>query len=184
MRKRLLRKLHRTKSKRGLSLVELIVGVTILVIVFGGTMSAMANGYTDTLYNAQQNKGAADGASLNEVIMEAVKAKGFADEEECAEYFAGDPNMDDTNAIHAAALEVDRELVQGDERKKVRYVAYDRFPLPDFERQYTIITDAQSTVDGTFLSERTIEGVEIRTAVKTVKGWVINKSFVPYGSNG
>jgi len=118
MRKRLLRKLHRTKSKRGLSLVELIVGVTILVIVFGGTMSAMANGYTDTLYNAQQNKGAADGASLNEVIMEAVKAKGFADEEECAEYFAGDPNMDDTNAIHAAALEVDRELVQGDERKR------------------------------------------------------------------
>ena len=44
--KRLKRKKARLHSKKGMSLVEILVAVTIIVIVFGGTIGAMANGYS------------------------------------------------------------------------------------------------------------------------------------------
>lgn len=166
MRKQRLRVLHRMKSKRGLSLVELVVGVAIMVIVFGATMSAMANGYTDTLYNAEENVGAADGASVNEVIMAAVINQEFASEEECIDYFSVNPNDDENNAVNEAAKGVSADI---------KYVTSDQFPKNDVEKQYTVITDS-NTVAGT----RSLKGMEIRTAVKTTKGWVINKSFVAY----
>ena len=168
MKKQRLRVLHRMKSKQGLSLVELIVGVAIMVIVFGATMSAMANGYSDTLYNAEQNVGAAGGASVNEVIMAALQNQQFATEEEFDEYFAINPNDDENNSVHAAALSISPEI---------KYVPYDQFPKNEegYETQYTITTDS-NTVAGT----RSLKGMEIFTAVKTTKGWIRNSSFVAY----
>lgn len=167
--KRLMRRLSRVRSKRGLSLIELVVGVTIMVIVFGGTMSAMANGYTDTLYNASENVDAAEGAAINEIVMTTLQNKAFASESEFNEYFGTHPpNINDSNnAFYAAA----NTAAGGG----VRYTAKVNFPDNAYSKQFTIISDASSIV-GT----KTVSGMEIWSAVKTVKGWVINKSFIPY----
>lgn len=166
MKKQRLRVLHRMRSKRGLSLVELVVGVAIMVIVFGATMSAMANGYTDTLYNAEQNVGAADGASVNEVIMAALQNAQFPNEDDCIDYFSINPNENENNAVNEAAKSVS---------PNIQYVPEEQFPKNDVMEQYTIVTDV-TTVAGT----RSLKGMEVRTAVKSTRGWIINKSFVAY----
>lgn len=171
--KRLMRRSGRMRSKRGLSLIELVVGVTIMVIVFGGTMSAMANGYTDTLYNASENADAAKCATINEVVMTTLQEKQFANINEFNEYFGTHSvNIaDSNNAFYAAA----NASVGGGVRYCSTISGEHQFPDSAFSMQFGIFPNAYSFVDG-----KQIKGMEIKSAVKTVKGWVINKSFVPY----
>ena len=179
MKKRLRHNKARLRSKKGMSLVELLVAVTIIVLVFGGTVGAMANGYSSTMYNAQKTIDAAEGVSLNDVIFEGIENQYFTSEDECKKYFFGtggtkNPNTDATNSIHAAAKTVD---------ENVKYVPKDTFPSsdPTVVLQYTIVTDSHSNVTVTGLGTKEVKGVTIKTAVKTVEGIVTNTSFVPYG---
>lgn len=161
-----------------MSLVELLVAVTIIVLVFGGTVGAMANGYSSTLYNAQKTIDAAEGVSLNDIIFEGIENQYFESADECNKYFFGtggtkNPNTDPTNSIHEAAKSVD---------SGVRYVTSADFPSTDSSivLQYTIVTDSRSNVS-TGLGSKEVSGVTIKTAVRTVEGIVTNTSFVPYG---
>ena len=186
MKKRVRKKIPKFNSKKGMSLVELIVGITILVIVFTSTLSAMTNGYTDTLFNANANISAVEGGSLNEIIMQTAAKQGF-NSGACEAYFtAHDPNstvavssgsIDNSNAIHEAA----KVLVPD-----IQYVPYTdekSFPLTGndaSENQYTINFNASSVIKKNGAKDRTIKGFEIITMVTSVKGTIINRSFVPY----
>ena len=46
------------KSKKGITLVEILIGVTIVVIVFASTLGAMVGGFTTTMYNSDENRAA------------------------------------------------------------------------------------------------------------------------------
>ena len=181
MKKRTRQNIPKLRSKKGMSLVELIVGIVIIVIVFTATLTAMTNGYTTTIYNADVNKNAVSGGSLNEIIMEAVSKQQFeskAGENGAEKYFFNNgnktPNTDSSNAIHAAA-----RMIYPD----VQYVSPDDFPDSTIENQYTINLDAESDVEKKvgISAKAKIKGIEIKTSVTSVKGTVINSSFVPYG---
>ena len=57
------------RSKKGMTLVEILVGVTIVVIVFASTLGAMVTGYTTTLFNADENRSAVLNSSVNEIVL-------------------------------------------------------------------------------------------------------------------
>ncbi len=165
MKKRLPAKIPKLRSKKGITLIEILVGVAIIVIVFGATLSAMTNGYSKVLYNAETNKSAAEGGSINEVILEAVKRQGFANAEECFDYFT---NAD--NAVHGAAKSAD---------DTIQYVNYAQFPVMNIDNQYAINMEAESIVS-TENGDHRLKGLEILTSINSVEGVVVNRSFVAY----
>lgn len=175
MKKRFRKKIPRFNSKRGMSLVELVVGITIIVIVFGATLSAMTNGYSTTIYNAEVNKSAVGGGSLNELLFQSVSKLDFYNEEAAQEYFFGvgntkDPNSDSENAVHAAALSYD---------ESIKYVSPDEFPLQNVDVQYTVELNSSSKVtDGS--NQHTIKGIKVQTYVASSRGSLVNNSFIPY----
>ena len=111
-------------SKKGMSLVELVVGVTIIAIVLASAAGAIVTGYKTTIDNAERNKVAAISSSMNEVVMKAVKNCGFNNRHEASKHFlkddifpandVGDPKdvpaVADANLavepVHQAALSV------------------------------------------------------------------------------
>ena len=174
------------KSRKGMSLVELIVGISIIVIVFTATLTAMTSGYSDTLYNADVDRYAAKGGSLNEMIMEAVAKQGFtaADgagtEGIAVKYFyssgsaSGDYKTDASNAVHNAA-----KAAAGDD---VKYIPLANFPSyeKDVNEQYTLDINAVRKVRDASGKEFEIKGIEIKTCVASSRGRLVNTSFVPY----
>ncbi len=175
MKKRLRQKIPKLRSKKGMSLVELVVGITIIVIVFGSTLSAMTNGYSTTLYNADVNKSAVEGGSLNELLFQSISELGFYDKAEAQEYFFGaasnkSPNSDPGNAVHAAAKTFDSTVLYYD--KNV-------FPAAGVETQYTIDLDASSKVQKG-AKQYTIKGIYVQSYVYSSRGSLVNHSFIPY----
>lgn len=169
-------------SKKGMTLVELIIGIAIVVIIFASTLGTMTNGYTTTVYNADKNKVAAQNASLNQVITETVKKMGINEIPADAPYSAAPAvgavatSGQVPNVIHEAA---DFEC------SGVQYVEPANFPNQDISNQYTIIFDTAST-SYTNVSSPTssieIKGITIRTAMNSADGMLIYESFVPYKS--
>ncbi len=176
MKKRVKKKFLVFRSKKGISLVELIVGIVILVMVFTSTLTAMTNGYTDTIFNADTNRHAVEGGSLNEIIMQSAIKQNFYDQDALEDYFIGsgkDPNKDDSNAIHAAAKALSPDI---------QYVAYENFPQTGAdasETQYTVHFSASSTVTNG-MKTYTVKGYEIQTYVVGVSGGLFNTSFIAY----
>ncbi len=173
------------KSRKGMSLVELIVGISIIVIVFTATLTAMTSGYTDTLYNADMDRYAAKGGALNEMIMEAVVKQGFTAAEGAGtdgiagKYFyssgtaSGDYKTGETNAVHSAAKAVAPDI---------QYVPLANFPSYDktIDSQYTLDINAERTVTDAKGKKVAIKGIEIKSCVAASRGRLVNTSFVPY----
>ena len=87
MNSNLRQKIPKCQSKAGMSLTELIVGVTIIALVLASAAGAIVTGYETTIDNAERNKVAAISASMNEVIMKAIKNCGFATKHEASKHF-------------------------------------------------------------------------------------------------
>lgn len=172
-------KIKKLRSKKGMTLVELLVGVTIVVIVFAATLGAMSGGFSTTVGNANQNKVDAINQSVNEVIMDMVKVIGFEDStevndciSEIKKYQAGTGASNtearkNAEAIHEAA----DKLSSG-----IKYVDSSAFPDASIECQYTFISDKKPTVNS-----QNVPGIIIKTAMKSASGYVVSQSFVPYG---
>lgn len=180
-------KIPKVRSKKGMTLIELIVGITIIVIVFGATLSAMTNGYSNTIFNAEVNQTAVEGGSVNEIMAQTLKKQNFEDENACKKYFFGgvdgvpakNPNTDKdsttgqfNNAVHAAGVAILSDMT---------YVEPSAFPSndPSCENQYTIITDAKGVIQSG-AKNYTINGVELKTSVTNVRGKITNVSFISY----
>ena len=71
--KKMRKKIPKLRSKKGLSLVELIVGVTIMAMAISSAAGAIVTGYKTTIDNAIRNEAAVKCASVNEIIMKAIK---------------------------------------------------------------------------------------------------------------
>ncbi len=178
MEKRMRQKIPKLRSRKGMTLVELIIGIVIIVIVFGSTLSAMTNGYSNTIFNADVNRTAVEGGSVNEIMAQTIKKQNFEDEAACRKYFFGGdgapaklPNSE--NAVHAAGEALLPDL---------QYVAPDNFPSPEYENQYTIVTNSKSTLKTTGAKSYDIKGVTLMTSVTNVRGKLTNSSFIAYAS--
>ncbi|MDD6488616.1 MAG: prepilin-type N-terminal cleavage/methylation domain-containing protein [Clostridia bacterium] len=165
------------RSKRGMTLVELVIGIAIVVIVFASTLGAMVGGYSTTVNNADENKVAAQNAATNEVIMRTLKSlqwESADDANDCLDALrAGNPASDDA----AAAINAAATIYAADTHTYIgmQFVDSGSFPSDSVDYQYTLL-EATSQVDG-----KDITGTVVKTAMKTsTSGFVINESFAPY----
>ena len=63
---------NKIRSKKGMTLVEIVVGISLVVIVFASCLGAMVGGYTTTIYNSDENRVAVLNGSLNEIIVSTI----------------------------------------------------------------------------------------------------------------
>lgn len=178
MKKRIRKKIPKLRSKKGMTLVEILAGVVIIVIVFGATLSAMTNGFSSTLRNATANRDAVEGESANEMIFQAIVKQNFSSSDAVDKPMGGQSyksNIDEymeTGAALAAAKSVDPDM---------EYVSKDKYDEDDSYSKFTVEYPVDTTVDRNLGNKNPIiSGIVIKTAVKTASGYVTNVSFVPF----
>ncbi len=173
---------HRLRSKRGMSLVEILVGVTIMAMVFGATLSALVGGYTSTMNNASQNQAAGEAASVNEAIMQYLLAKNYSDPGSTSSaIFSTGTEIAADSPLYMVAKGVRPDIVyvkSGDPT-----VATNVFPDDtQGDVQFTIkVTASVASENIDTGATSAMPGIEVKTAINTLKGWVVVTSFVPYG---
>lgn len=170
MKKKMRQKFPKIRSKKGMTLIEILVGVVIIVIVFGSTLSAMTNGFATTLYNAKSNTVAVEGESVNEIILQAISKQGFATETEARNVLESEDN-----SILNAARAVVPDIV---------YVDNSLYDSSNEDNIFTVEFPDKSTISGNKkgrkLEKFALGGMIIKTTVKSTTGFVSNESFVPF----
>ncbi len=190
MKKRLLIK-NKLRSKKGMSLVEVLVGVAIIVIVFASTLSGMVNGYTTTVYNADGNREDLLDASVNEIIFGTFRCLKIEDESQAKDLI---DNIKDIQA-HGISPSSDESAVAvvsaiNERLSGVVFVPptvngsgnYEAAFVDGQSYQYTLIPETTSLVtSGTGgTANHDISGMRIMTRFETASGEIICESFVPY----
>lgn len=189
MKKKLICK-NKYRSKKGMSLVEILVGVAIMVIVFASTLGAMVNGYTTTVYNSDKNKEDLLNSSVNEIIFNTFKCMQISRSDEATDVIQEIENVQSTGNVggddYATALVVAvKSKIDGAVFVPPSYSAGKFEPafVDDAVFQYTIVPEVPSvvtTASGLAASDDVITGFRIITTFKTSGGNVTSESFVPY----
>lgn len=173
---KLRKKIPKYRSKKGLSLVELLVGITIIAMVMASAAGAIVTGYKTTLDNADRNQAAAKSASLNEVILKGLKNCRFENATDADDALFGTGSTEDIES--SSIFQTAKSLFPD-----VQYISGD-FPniTINHDVQYKLDTTAtrEMQVAGTVVSANTIKGIEIRTAVLCADGYSEIVSFIPY----
>ncbi len=175
------KKIMMKNSKKGLTLVELIVGVAIIAIVFSSTLGAMMGGFTTTVNNADQNKAAIINASVNEIIVNTILDLRLKETSVSATGEINDVRITDSITELFSNFNQDENIVAyaGD----ATYVKPSEFPKDNAgEFQYTIIpvTDDSSALSKTATDKKSIKGMIVKTYFNTLRGSNIYQSFVPF----
>lgn len=63
------------KSKRGMTLVEVVVAIAVVAIVFAGTMSALVSSYTSIIYNSTDAQASHEAEGITDKVMASIKGK-------------------------------------------------------------------------------------------------------------
>ncbi|MBQ5562701.1 MAG: prepilin-type N-terminal cleavage/methylation domain-containing protein [Clostridia bacterium] len=181
MKSKLRQKIPKCRTKKGLSLVELIVGVTIIAMVLASASGVIVTGYKTTIDNATRNKAAALSASMNDVVLKAIKNCGFSEQSKADEQF-----KEEKEPVYAAVNNMYQNYLKSvgvDPATSPRSVycsSTGNFSAEDGDWQYYLNTGAKRHLaDGTALGID-ILGVEITTAVAAAGGFEEIVSFVPY----
>lgn len=158
---------QKIKSKRGVTLVELLIGMTIIVIVFAGTLAAMSTGYTTTVYNADQDKASVVSASTNELVAAAATKMQFTKKAEL--------DADLGSASSYIKTSTARYV-------KMTYVEPSSFFSSDLDERFSIFPDVESSVSGGSLigEDAKVKGMIVRSACKSAQGTIYTETFVPY----
>jgi len=171
MKKYLRQHVPRKNSKKGITLVEILVGVTIIVIVCGATLGAMTQGYSGTLRNADEDKAAAIASSVCDTVATSIKKLGMTDGDELQSYF--NDHSPDNNAVILAATTVVSNINYLD--------TYDSVFTATGDYQFAIKFDKESNVTTAAGENPKIPGAIITTSVRSTRGYIRSSVFVPYG---
>lgn len=134
------KRMKKLASKKGVTLVELVVGIALISIVFSSTLGAMVGGYTTTLKNADQNKAAVLNSSLNEVMINTlhnmklsdtsagdpgriVEGSGISDSDKQVSYVDSPDGTTQTEVQITALVAAVKAVVP-----EAEYVPFDQFP--------------------------------------------------------
>lgn len=194
MKKKIIKKL---RSKRGLTLLEILIGVTLVVIVFSSTLGAMVGGYTTTIYNADENRSAVINASLNEAIVNTVHNLAISNKDKLDMYVEdiGTAAVNANNNVIVSAVEamVPEAKYVAPVKEGGEYVVHflDTADAAgnDYSYQYSLIPEkntsldivkAKSYVAGSGVNAVSIKGITVKTCFYSAQGPVIYESFVPY----
>ncbi len=175
------------QSKRGVTLVELVVGIAIIVMVFGATLGALTNGYATTIKNAEKDKAAAVCASVNDTVTATVKNLNIED------YDAGmgetvkkltDQSEQNQKVIERAAQKAYAQVkFDSSVASQMKYVKTAGYPNNTDDAQFTYdFGTATSVTKGANTS--TVRGATIKTAVAFSDGYVYNESFISFKKVG
>ena len=158
------------RSRAGVTLVELIVAITIIVIVFTSVVYAFANGYSSTVSNVNVDAASAESQGITDAVMEAVSIYQLSSSVTLSS------TMSDSNTIanHIASDIYDST--------GATYVDSSVFPDSDGDdMQFTIIEgQTATTTNTTDATKQDIEGCIVKSAVLSVDGFIITEAFVPY----
>lgn len=183
---------RKCKSKKGMTLIEILVGVTIVVIVFASCLGALVSGYTTTMYNADENRASAMNESLNELIGNLVGKMGISDSDDALDLYDGindikeNGSEDYEDTYSEAIVESVDDMMPGAVYVKAEAVNPDAedtdytVEFPNGESyQYTIIpsTNTVLTKDD---KPYTISGITIKTCFESAAGPIIYESFIAY----
>lgn len=159
------------RSRKGMTLVELIVGMTIIVIVFSGVVWGITHGYATTISNVTVDSASAKAQSITDDVVEHLNLYKISS--------AADFDMDmtvgtETKKIHKMIAE---EVVSMTGAVYVDPLDFTNDTSKEF--QYTIIKDQTTTITkGT--TPTVIEGCIVKSAVLSTNGFIVTTSFVPY----
>ena len=185
--------LHRNKfrSKKGMSLVEILIGVAIIVIVFASTLGAMVSGYTTTVYNADENRAGLLNASVNDIVFTTIKRirntgaliddGGISANDLVQQILNSDGSGDDYGTAITAAVEEKipgavfvpptGNITTGFQPAFVSGVSF----------QYTLIPEVRNHVTTMGMAvDPEIPGIRLITSFESAQGTVMNESFIPY----
>ncbi len=181
------------RSKKGMSLVEILVAVAIVVIVFASTLGAMVSGYTTTVYNADENRAALLNSSANEIIFSTFKKMKISDSatalslvEELENNMSTPPGADQDTLAMAVASAINEKVPGAVFVPPTPPAAaggeYTISFADGVECQYTIIPDVSAPLSFNEPGRDDLEvvGIKIMTCFETAKGNVISESFMPY----
>ena len=160
-------KRKRTNSKKGVTLIELVIGIAIIVIVFASTLSALTGGYTTTVNNANEDQEAAKCSSANEILMSTLNDLKIT-------------SKDDLDSKLAAATDPITTAVVVKFGPSIKYVAPSAYYSSTEDMKYTIEPDKTTTISGGLPGSNAVSGMIVKTSFRTSTGYVYNESFVPY----
>lgn len=171
----------KTRSKKGLTLVEILIGVSIVVIVFSSTLGAMVGGFTTTVNNSDQNRAAILNSSLNEIIMNTVIKMQITEDsadDRMMDIESGDPALSPILAAVSAAVPEAKYVpatVDGSGNPTVAFAE-------GVDYQYTLLpgTDLPIDTGAGGATTNSVKGIAIKTRFESADGGLIYESFVPY----
>ncbi len=159
------------RSRKGVTLVELIVGMAIIVIVFSGVVWGIAHGYATTVNNVTVDKASAKSQAITDDVSSYLRLYKIS----CPTDFDNpvDPATGTTSIKDAIADDV------FDATGGAVWVDDSVFYDSSEEMKYTIITDYTTSIaDGTSSTE--IKGCVVKSAVLSTNGFIITTEFIPY----
>lgn len=189
--------IRKCRSKKGMTLIELLVGVTIVVIVFASCLGALVNGYTTTMYNSDENRAASLNESVNELIGNMVNKMKISNSEEAADFIdelsgLSDPDeidpsdYDDSNGqalIFAVSRQIPDIVYVPATLKSGSTNEYTYEFNNNVSYQYTIIPDTETTLNpiaGSGNDPYTVSGFTIKTCFESAAGPITYESFIAY----
>lgn len=159
------------RSRKGMTLVELIVGMTIIVVVFSGVVWGVAHGYATTINNVTVDSASAKSQSVTDDVtthLNLYKISSAADF--------------DINVTSGMATTTIRQMIADEVYNMTGAVYVDPSDFTNDtskDPQYTIIMDYGTTItEGA--TTTTIEGCVVKSAVLSTEGFIVTTAFVPY----
>lgn len=159
------------RSRKGMTLVELIVGMTIIVIVFSGVVWGIAHGYATTVNNVTIDTASARSQSVTDDVITHLNLYKISS---AADF--------DITVSSGAATTTIRQMI-ADEVYSMTDAVY--VNPSDFtndtskDPQYTIITDYETTIAEGGTTTK-ISGCVVKSAVLSSKGFIVTTAFIPY----
>lgn len=155
------------KSKKGVTLVELVVAITLVSIVFSATITAIVHSYTTVQTNRSNEEASLISRSLTDTIVSTIA--NAADVSEVEELANGVPGTHVGFAAKAGAYYIDRLGGSSEE-----------FPNPSAsnpDKQFIIeaVNDLETSKSGT--AGKKISGYKVSVAVLSSQGYIITSAF-------
>lgn len=187
----------RLRSRKGMTLLELLVGITIIVLVFTSTLGAMVGGFKTTIYNADDNKVAVLNSSTNEVLMNTVRKMQFREKSEVLQEITKIKNMQNYtgggtppagSVIHSSIIASVPEArfveAKYDSTKKTYSVEFNMDQkAKESSYQYTIFPETKTKLKRSKPATKTeveVDGITIKTCFMSSSGPLIYETFVAF----
>lgn len=155
------------RSKKGMTLVELLVGIAIIVVVFSAVLWGMAHGYTTTVNNVTVDKASAASQAITDNCIGQFNTYKISCKDDFDVIVGSETTLDN---IRQSIL-----ALTGAQYRDPSAFMNDT----SVEQQFTIETDVTTTVSGG-TTPTEIKGCVVRSAVMSSSGFIITTAFVPY----